>query len=246
MPSAGSRFWFEIEDSSAENRELADIIRQLERSSPGGEAIDWEEDRAQSAAVLFSVASSEKSFALTRRLDGVEAARVGDEHDLLAVEDQPDRIFKATHSDVFGCKSYFSPHDPDLTGKHFHGTGCLNPLFYLRRWMLLNWLSGFQTQFEGFLPPEPALSRPRICVSQPQLDGYNPSVRQIREGLARYGFEPVSEHAYLQRATKILLTDAAPRNVWVVDGVPVPFDAIAEIASPRVIAWAAGARPPPS
>ena len=41
-------------------------------------------------------------------------------------------------------------------------------------------------------------------------------------------------------ASKILLTDAAPRNVRVVDGIPVPFDAMAEIASPRVVEWARG------
>lgn len=90
MSSAGNGFWSEVENASAENRELAEMLRRLERPASGGSPIDWEEDRAQSAAILFDVAgASDKSVELARRLEGVESVRVGDEHDLLAVEDQP-------------------------------------------------------------------------------------------------------------------------------------------------------------
>jgi 5'(3')-deoxyribonucleotidase len=35
----------------------------------------------------------------------------------------------------------------------------------------------------------------------------------------------------------MLLTDAAPRNVRVVEGIPVPFDAIAQKAEGRLLDW---------
>ena len=35
----------------------------------------------------------------------------------------------------------------------------------------------------------------------------------------------------------ILLTDAAPRNVRIVEGRAVPFDAIAEVAEDEVVRW---------
>jgi hypothetical protein len=43
----------------------------------------------------------------------------GDEHHLVRHEFRRDRVYKLTHSGLFGCYSYFSPLDPELTGKHF-------------------------------------------------------------------------------------------------------------------------------
>lgn len=239
MPTAGtSEFWDEVENATSENLELAGIVRLLEQAAGSRPAFDWEADSVQSAQILEDVASRDaKSVALTARVEGLESARVGDEHTLIAVTDDPERLYKATHSDVFGCRSFFSPHDPDLEGKHFHPTGCGDPTFYLRRWMILNFITGLETRFEGFLPPEDGLRLPRICVSQPALMGSNPSRRQIREALREYGFEQISEDAFLDN-DGILLTDAAPRNVWIVEGIPVPFDVIAEVANPRVLQWA--------
>jgi hypothetical protein len=73
-------------------------------------------------------------------------------------------------------------------------------------------------------------------VSQPALIGANPTRRQIREALREYDFEEISEDAFLDE-NSILLADAAPRNVWILDNIPVPFDVIAEVASARVIDW---------
>jgi hypothetical protein len=151
----------------------------------------------------------------------------------------PERVFKFTHGGNFGCRSYFSSFDPDLTGKHFHGTGNVEPFFYLRRWRLLNGLGGFKTRFEGFLPPATEGFPPRICISQPVIDeGKNPSRDAIRAALRKYDFREISEDAFLNFETRLLLTDVAPRNVRIVDGIPFLFDAIAQIAPARVIAWA--------
>jgi hypothetical protein len=73
---------------------------------------------------------------------------------------------------------------------------------------------------------------------QPKIGGANPSVGEIREVRALYGFVEISQDAFLHRRTTVLLTDAAPRNVRIIDGQPVLFDAIATVASPEILAWA--------
>jgi hypothetical protein len=229
---------FEI-DASSESRELDEILRELERLMPGGDSIDWQESRRWCAEILEGVRSRcEKSQRLADLLNGAEYIVGGDEQHIIRLEQQPERLYKATHGENFRCRSYFSPHDPELTGKHFHGTGNADPFFYLKRWRLLNDLGGFKTRFEGFLPPTRAGFLPQICISQPMIVGENPSREAIRAALAKYEFREISEDAFLNFQTRLLLTDAAPRNVRIVAGVPVPFDAIAQPAPAKVLAWA--------
>ena len=83
---------------------------------------------------------------------------------------------------------------------------------------------------------------PRICMSQPVLDAPNPSRKDIRENLAAYGFENISEDAFLHFENRILLTDAAPRNVRLVEGTLALFDAIASLVANKVYEWALGKR----
>jgi len=108
--------------------------------------------------------------------------------------------------------------------------------------MLLNSFTGYITRFEGLLPAEGKLRMPRICVSQPTLDATNPTRAEIREHLAKYEFESISEDAFLNFDNRILLTDAAPRNVRIVDGNLALFDVIASMATSRVYEWARGIR----
>lgn len=103
--------------------------------------------------------------------------------------------------------------------------------------MLLNFISDYRTRFEGMLPEQAGLRVPRFCVSQPQITADNPGRSAIRDGMEQFGFKQVSEDAFLQGSTGILLTDVAPRNVRIVDGVPVPFDAIAMFAPETVLVW---------
>jgi hypothetical protein len=105
--------------------------------------------------------------------------------------------------------------------------------------MLLNTLGEYQTRYEGLLWPQEDLFVPRICVSQPFLESENPSESEIAESLSRYGYQRISVDTYLNGRTNILLSDAAPRNVRIINGVPVPFDAIASFATPEVLAWVA-------
>ncbi|WP_129589749.1 hypothetical protein [Rubritalea profundi] len=55
--------------------------------------------------------------------------------------------------------------------------------------------------------------------------------------MAHYGYHFVSSGAYYNRNHDILLTDAFPRNVRLVDGKPIPFDAIASIPTAEAKAW---------
>ena len=172
----------------------------------------------------------------------------GDEHHIIRVESDPDRVYKLTHGDNFGCRSYFSPYDPELAGRHFHGTGNADPFYYLQRWLLLNSMSEYQTRFEGVVPPVSAGHLPRFCISQPVLPPQtptrvNPTEEEITTALARYGYCKISGDAFLNEETGILLTDAAPRNVRIIEGAIILFDALAELATDRVIEWAAAHRP---
>ena len=228
-----------LEDSSAENRELASRIRELGRLLPSGPQVDWQGLRRRCGDVLREIIRrSAESHRLTNILEGAPYFVGGDEHHVIRVDREPDRIYKFTHGDNFGCRSYFSPENPQLVG-HFHGEYNADPFFYLNRWLLLNSIGGFQTRFEGFVGSEKPGWLPRICVSQPELPSGNPTAREIRLSLERYGFAEVSEAAFFDPETRLLLTDAAPRNVRIVDGIPVPFDSIAQIATGRVLEWCA-------
>ena len=231
------------EDSSPENRELEALVRRLGGLLPGGPSVNWQESRPWCSEILGAVAAGcEKSRRLTAAWKDLSYEVGGDEHHLIRVEGDPSRIYKVTHGDNFGCRSYFSPFDPELTGRHFHGTGNADPIFYLRRWILLNSISAYQTRFEGFLPPQNPKWVPRICVSQAIVVERDPDQAEIRKALAEYGFTNISQDAFLHEPTALLLTDAAPRNVRIVEGIPVPFDAIASIASPDILEWVRGMR----
>jgi len=234
------RDWQSIENTSPENRELGEVLRQLERLHDGGSPIHWEESRQRRGNALASLlTASPGSCPLVSFLEGRDYEVGGDEHHLVRVESNTDRVYKITHSDSFGCYSRFLPADPELSGRHFYATVNDDPRTYIRRWMLLNTLGEYQTRFEGFLWPQEGLLVPRICMSQPFLESENPTEEAIRESLAPYGFRRISTDTYLNPTTKILLTDAAPRNVRIIHGVPVPFDAIAAYATPVVLDWVA-------
>ncbi|MFZ0435300.1 MAG: hypothetical protein WAL87_04940 [Chthoniobacterales bacterium] len=230
--------WQAIENSSTENRELGEVLRQLEGLHHGGTPLDWQEPRQRRGDALASLLiGCSKSLRLPSLLEGTEYEIGGDEHHLVHVVDQSERVYKITHSDSFGCFSQFLPSDPELTGRHFYATVNEDPLLYIRRWMLLNTLGEYQTRYEGLLWPQVGLLVPRICVSQPFLESENPSESEIATSLAQYAYQRISVDTYLNMETNILLADAAPRNVRIINGVPVPFDAIASFATPEILRW---------
>lgn len=231
--------WRLVENASPENRKLGEVLRRLERIYRGDSPLDWKESRRRCVEVLTNeLNSSGNKSSLSRLLHDREYEIGGDEHLVIRLEEDASRVYKLTHGDCFGCRPYFSRFDPDGNGKHFHGSINEDPCFYFRRWMLLNQLGEYQTRFEGFLPPEDRLRMPRICVSQPTIDAPNPSRREIEAALARFGFAQVSLDAFLNFDSGILLTDAAPRNVRIVDGAVALFDVIASLASDDVWRWA--------
>jgi hypothetical protein len=229
-----------FEDTLPANRELAARVRELGGVLPGDRQVDWQENRNRVRDILRGLAAegdeARRTAGLTARLQGAQFILGGDEHDILRIETEADRVFKLTRGNNFGCRSYFSPADPELVG-HFHGESNADPFFYLNRWRLLNSISEFQTRVEGVVAPERPGWLPRFCLSQPVLPGGNPTHRALREALGKYGFVEVSEAAFFDRERHILLTDASPRNVRVIDGHPVPFDVIAQVISGRLLDW---------
>lgn len=227
-----------LQNPSPENKRLGEVLRQLAGLLPSGPEVDWQESRGRCSEVLQElIRQSAESERLQRLLDGAEYFVGGDEHHVISVPSAPERIYKFTHGDNFGCRSYFSAVDPEMLG-HFHGETNADPFFYLERWVLLNSISDYQTNFEGFVPAEKANWLPRICISQPLLEGTNPTPQQIRDSLSEYGYREISPAAFFHPESGLLLTDAAPRNVRIVDGVPIPFDAIAQVAPGRIRKWA--------
>ncbi len=225
--------------SCPETRELAENLRQLGRLLPSGAPIDRQESRRRCRDVLQELSRTDRNRRLLERVERRAYEIGGDEHQLFQFEDEPGRIYKATYQDSFGCHSAFDPLDPELTGKQFNATLSEDPRFYLRRWILLNELGDYKTRFEGILPPERAQWMPRICVSQPWLEGTNPSSHEISLLMAKVGFVEVSRDAFYLPEARVLLTDCAPRNVRILSGKAIPFDAIAESPSAEVSRWLA-------
>lgn len=227
---------------SPETVGFKEIARKLGELLRGCLHVDWSEDRNRCAEVLEELAQGcEKSQLLTERLAGTRYVRGGDEHKLLdfqSGQNEPRRVYKVTFGESFGCKSCFIPSDPDLMGRHFYAEVNSNPLFYLERWIYLNSITNFQTRYEGILPPPEGGTLPLICVSQEMLPQGNPSEVEIETALGRYGYIKISQNTFFERNSHILLTDVAPRNVRIYEGIPGLFDVIAEKASPRVCEWA--------
>ena len=90
--------------SDPETRELAEVLRRLERTMPSNQPIDWHESRRRQIEALEELSQVDgKTEYLINLLDGIEFRIGGDEHLLFRVDEQPDRIFNATYGDNFGC-----------------------------------------------------------------------------------------------------------------------------------------------
>lgn len=82
--------WQSIENSSPENRELGEILRQLEGLHQGGSPFDWQETRQRCGDALASLLiGCSKSLRLHSLLEGTEYEVGGDEHHLVRVESEP-------------------------------------------------------------------------------------------------------------------------------------------------------------
>jgi len=76
----------QVQDSSAENRRLADVLRELGRLLPGGSEVDWQELRGRCGEVLGElIRRSEESRRLTVLLESAPYFVGGDEHHVIRV-----------------------------------------------------------------------------------------------------------------------------------------------------------------
>lgn len=200
--------------------------------------LSWKEARAHYIRTLSELQEDYSiSPTLALELDGAEAFLGGDEHHNVRIASDSKRVYKVTANDQFGVKAFFDPTDVNCEGRHFHATENDDPFFYLNRWKLLNQISEYQTRFEGILTPERENFLPRICMSQPYLEGKAPFQTAISQSLQKFNFYEVSQGAYFSPETEVLLTDTFPRNVRIHDGLPALFDSVASQPTGEVRDW---------
>jgi hypothetical protein len=218
---------------------LEGILRELGRVSQSSRSLGWQEARE---SYRLSLEAHYHDFQIPESLaselvSGIDAFVGGDEHINIRIESDPNRVFKVTKSDQFGCDVLFDPHDTELTGHHFLARGNDDPFIYLKRWQLLNSIGDYETRFEGFLAPERPGWLPRICVSQPVLTDPVPTQAQITAALQTFGYREVSHGAYFSTESGILLSDTFPRNVRIQNGNPALFDSIPTLPGDSALDW---------
>ncbi len=183
------------------------------------------------ARLAGTPADAESKFKVTRELHHQVDFEGGDEHHIaLYANDETQRVFKWTYGDNFGLLLKVYEIDPQGMNQNVISSGNPDPRYYLRRWIILNNIGPPITRFEGLLPPDfmNGGRLPRLSISQRMLPPENPSYREIVTAFHKIGFIEVAENAYYRESDNILLGDAAPRNVRIVNGIIIPFDAVAE------------------
>ena len=104
------------DNPSPENRDLGEVLRELERILPNRSDIHRAGFRERYRDVLKAFAlRSPTTGRLSALLEGAPYFVGGDEHRIVRVpESRPDRVYKITHSDSFGCPPEFHPSDTEL------------------------------------------------------------------------------------------------------------------------------------
>lgn len=100
----------DLADVCPENYHFAKVIRGLERFCEDGSRLDWPESRQRQGDLLNQFVESEPDLQgeeLAKRISGQSYEVGGDEHHLVYLADDPERIYKITHSDCFGCRPVF-------------------------------------------------------------------------------------------------------------------------------------------
>ncbi|MEO8614096.1 MAG: hypothetical protein ABI600_03065 [Luteolibacter sp.] len=192
------------------------------------------------ARLAGTPADAESKFKVTRELHHQVDFEGGDEHHLaLSANEEARRVFKWTYGNNFGLLLKVYEIDPQGMNQNVISSGNPDPCYYLRRWIILKNIGPPVTRFEGLLPPDFLNGErlPRLSISQRMLPPENPSYQEIINAFHKIGFIEVAENAYYRENDNILLGDAAPRNVRIVNGVIIPFDAVAEQPSGNAKEW---------
>jgi hypothetical protein len=136
---------------------LEGILRELGRISQSCRGLGWQEARESYGVSLKALQRAHPipGSLATELENGLDAFVGGDEHINIRIEREPDRFYKITKADQFGCGVLFDPHDAELTGFNFLAQGNDNPFIYLNRWQLLNSIGDYQSRFEGFVDSRP-------------------------------------------------------------------------------------------
>lgn len=247
-PSEGNSAAFSNAESL--NRAFSDCLRAIDcvgdilskRAAIGWKAFEEECCQYLVERLAGSPEDAESRFPIAAAVHGKEQFLAGNEHYIhLPDGDSGTRVVKWTYGNAFGLKLKVYPIDPEGMEHHVIPTGNSDPRHYLRRWIILNTIGPAITRFEGLLPPDSDLGErlPRLVVSQDMLPQFNPDFRDVVTAFRDIGFVQIAEHAYYRTADNILLGDATPWNVRILDGRIVPFDAVAEHPDIESAAWCA-------
>lgn len=148
----------------------------------------------------------------------------GQEH-RVRFDDSSGRWFKATHPETYGGAPQISYDLDPVTDRPAQrlvmGKG--TPMQYLERWSLFNAVFGDEVRLERVLAVGYGLS---ILISQRDITGDAPELREIEDFFRQRGFEPVpsSQDAFYRATDDVLALDAHQANlVRTADGL-VPID----------------------
>ncbi|MFT3991211.1 MAG: hypothetical protein QM680_07355 [Luteolibacter sp.] len=221
---------------SAHNARFADFLRLTRhagRIPEAGGKVNWKTYEYEYCEKLLECLEGSpkhirQSNNLSKLIDGLEFLKGGDEH---FIHENDSVVIKYTYGNNFGmCLNVYPEDMPGYDGPTVIPTGNFNHQYYLLRWMLLNAAFGPITSFLGMIPPEQSRNErlPALAIGQMRLPGDNPPLKRIISSFRKLGFVHISEHAYYRPKDNLLLGDAAPRNVRIIDDEIIPFDAVAE------------------
>ena len=217
---------------------VGDILSKC--SEIGWKAVEEECCQYLLECLAGSPEEADRKFQIASQVDGKEQFHAGNEHYIfLPSDDDQSRVVKWTYGNNFGLKLNVYENDPAGMDQNVIPTGNMDPIYYLRRWIILNTIAAPITRFEGLLPPDFLRGErlPRLSISQDMLPPENPNYQEIVRAFRRIGFINIAENAYYRIEDNVLLGDATPWNVRIVGKGIIPFDAVAENPIGEACSW---------
>lgn len=217
---------------------VGDILSKC--SEIGWKAVEEECCQYLLERLAGSPEEAERKFQVASAVDGKEQFHAGNEHYIfLPSDDNQSRVVKWTYGNNFGLKLNVYENDPAGMNQNVIPTGNVDPVYYLKRWIILNTISSPITRLEGLLPPDFLCGErlPRLSISQDMLPPENPTYQEIVRAFRRIGFTNIAENSFYRIEDNVLLGDATPWNVRIVSRKIIPFDAVAENPSGEACDW---------
>lgn len=187
------------------HKAVGDILSKC--SEFGWKAVEEECCQYLPERLAGSPEEAERKFQIASAVDGKEQFHAGNEHYIfLPSDDNQNRVVKWTYGNNFGLKLNVYENDPAGMNQNVIPTGNVDPIYYLKRWIILNTISSPITRLEGLLPPDFRSGErlPRLSISQDMLPPENPTYQEIFRAFRRVGFN-IAENSYYRIGDNVLL-----------------------------------------